>query len=99
MAFIPIIQQNSDIMAQNSVSIGKLIQLSETDEPTHVYNKHKFNEMVVEYYPAVEHITALFIDINNLKQVNDTCGHTQGDKMITAVADCIVGLATGSRKV
>lgn len=98
LAFIPIIRQISGSIAKNAVCMAELVRLSETDKLTQFYNKRKFDEMATSYYPALAHIAVLFIDINNLKQINDTCGHAQGDKAISAVSGCITNLLTDSRK-
>lgn len=98
LAFIPIIQQISDSIAKNAIRMAELVRLSETDKLTQFYNKRKFDEMAATYYPALEHIAVLFIDINNLKQINDTCGHARGDQAISVISACMTSLLTDSRK-
>lgn len=98
LVFLPIIHLISGSIAKNAVYTTKLIRLSETDALTQFYNKRKFDALAADYYPSLEHIAVLFIDINNLKQINDSFGHAQGDKAIIDVANCIASLITGTRK-
>ena len=99
LAFIPIISQLSRNVAESTVYTAELVKISETDKLTQFYNKRKFDEMAADYYPALDLIAVLFFDINNLKQINDTYGHAEGDQVIACVAGCVLDLVTGSRKV
>ncbi len=53
----------------------------------------KFNELK-ERKPRTLGVT--FIDMNGLKQLNDTYGHEYGDAMIKKTADCIKKYASGN---
>lgn len=61
-----------------------------TDAMTQVNNRAAFNLVVnhltVTAYPR---LTLIMTDLNNLKQVNDTLGHTVGDKLICALVNCL----------
>jgi diguanylate cyclase (GGDEF)-like protein len=66
---------------------------AERDPLTNLYNKIT-SEMLItsvlvdrKYKNTVN--AFLMIDIDNLKQTNDTMGHIAGDKIITRLADCI----------
>ena len=72
-------------------------EMAETDDMTHLLNKRSFMPL---YKNAAEQalqrghaLTAMMIDADNLKEVNDQHGHQAGDKLIlavaTAIADCL----------
>lgn len=98
LVFVPIIQQISGSIAQSAVHTAELVRLSETDRLTQLYNRQKLEEMAASYYSTLERIAVLFIDLNELKLINDTYGHSQGDKAINIVAGCISGITTDTRK-
>jgi diguanylate cyclase (GGDEF)-like protein len=76
-----------------------LMQLANHDNLTGLYNRRRFmeelnvelaNELNVELANIAvhEHSSALFfIDLDQFKYVNDTCGHHAGDRLIRKVAD------------
>ena len=98
LVFVPIIQQISGGIAQNAVHTAELVRLSETDKLTQLYNRQKLDAMAAGYYATLDRIAVLFIDLNDLKQINDTHGHAQGDKAINIVAGCISGITGATRR-
>ncbi len=68
-----------------------LMQLANHDNLTGLYNRRRFmEELNVELANIAvhEHRSALFfIDLDQFKYVNDTCGHHAGDRLIRKVAD------------
>ncbi|GBE05668.1 MAG TPA: GGDEF domain-containing protein [Nitrospirae bacterium] len=64
--------------------------LSITDELTSLYNRRYFiNQLSKEIERArrySHYLSLLIIDLNNFKQVNDTHGHQQGDKLLKEFA-------------
>jgi len=69
----------------------KLSRFANHDVLTGLYNRRRFVE---ELRKEVKKVTAekneaalLFIDLDQFKYVNDTCGHPAGDRMIRKVAD------------
>lgn len=74
---------------EDALRIAKLTYLKEMDTKTKVFNKNKYEEMAAEYYPNVEQITAVFWDLNNLKQINDKYGHAMGDKAIEKLSSAL----------
>lgn len=68
---------------EDAFRIAQLTCQKETDRGTKVFNKNKYEEMAMEYYPQIAQIAVLFWDINNLKVINDQYGHAMGDKVIT----------------
>ncbi len=82
-------------MLAADVNYGKEMfkTLSETDEMTGLLNKrslspmlHKATEVAIQYSQP---LSAMMIDADNLKQVNDTYGHKAGDKLILTIASTI----------
>ncbi len=73
--------------------------ISETDFVTGVYNKNKYTEMIRDYYPRVDSVGAVYLDVNNLKEINDSKGHDYGDKLITMLASAMLAEADDLRKV
>lgn len=69
-----------------------LILQSNTDELTKFLNRHAFVEDTAEYEGYLVNkmgLAVIMMDLNGLKQVNDTYGHDAGDKYIKAAADCM----------
>jgi len=68
-----------------------LMELANHDNLTGLYNRRRFmEELNVELANIAvhEHSSALFfIDLDQFKYVNDTCGHHAGDRLIRKVAD------------
>lgn len=74
-------------------SHAMLQRLSFEDTLTSVYNRNKFNHITGELsHSLVENIGVAFFDINGLKEINDTKGHDEGDKLIKNAAACINGM-------
>ena len=68
-----------------------LVELANHDNLTGLYNRRRFvEELNVELANIAVHghTSALFfIDLDQFKYVNDTCGHAAGDRLIRKVAD------------
>lgn len=68
-----------------------LIFKSNNDELTCLYNRsayeNELNKIRVEN--VEDNFTIVAMDINGLKQVNDTLGHSAGDEMIIGAANCM----------
>lgn len=66
----------------------KLISLTNTDELTHLYNRHAYTEFTQELQlnALIPNLSVLSFDINGLKKANDTLGHDAGDELICTAA-------------
>lgn len=67
----------------------KLQYEKDHDSLTGLYNKGKFMEMKQSLFQAQETIAVLNMDVNNLKQINDICGHETGDKVLLRAAESL----------
>jgi diguanylate cyclase (GGDEF)-like protein len=69
----------------------KLSRLANHDVLTGLYNRRRFvEELRTEVQNVARHnneSALLFVDLDQFKYVNDTCGHPAGDRMIRKVAD------------
>jgi diguanylate cyclase (GGDEF)-like protein len=67
-----------------------LEQLAYRDPLTGLLNRRALDDYALEAFTVpegeVRTVTAVTVDINRLKQVNDTLGHVAGDQLIQAVA-------------
>ncbi len=67
-------------------------ELALRDYMTNLYNRTGFAEHQATYDRLIAHSTPIGIlqfDLNNLKTVNDTLGHDQGDLLIASFAACL----------
>ncbi len=81
---------------EDAVRIARLTYHKDTDRETRLYNKGKFDEMSLHYYPKVKQVEVAFFDLNNLKWTNDTYGHAAGDVMINALSQVLLSV-TGKK--
>ena len=65
-----------------------------TDSLTGLYNRHKFSELYLSSYTSMTQraskMSLVMIDIDFFKNVNDTFGHSVGDKVLIEVAQMIL---------
>ena len=61
----------------------------EYDSLTGLYNRSKFTEMKRSLFRNQDAIAVLNLDVNNLKQVNDSLGHEAGDRLIRKAAESL----------
>lgn len=98
LLMLPVIRSISANILDYVVYAGSMKRLSERDEMTGLYNKNKFLHMIKESYSKLNSVGVIFLDVNNLKEVNDNLGHDQGDFVISKVAHMIMGLTNERRK-
>lgn len=60
---------------------------AEFDSLTKLENRAKYNSRVKKEYQKLNSIYVVFLDVNNLKKMNDTCGHEAGDNVLKRVAE------------
>ena len=70
---------------------AKLVQMANHDSLTGLFNRRRFVEELKKETIAVMrkgHTSAvLFVDLDQFKYINDSCGHQAGDRLIRKVAD------------
>lgn len=67
-----------------------LLDLSLTDELTGLYNRRRFFVLAEQCLKAAirakKNVLVLFIDVDNLKRINDHYGHNEGDQALIGLA-------------
>lgn len=70
--------------------VSHLQFISSYDEMTGIYNRRKFFELALNAFDiSKKNLFAIMIDIDKFKAINDTYGHSVGDRVIKAVTDVI----------
>lgn len=73
--------------------VKELNSISNTDELTHVYNRRGLIQNIKDFYKKYKGSnTSLYFligDLDNLKYINDTFGHDQGDKAIQIICEIL----------
>lgn len=67
----------------------KLFELVYTDSMTELKNRNAFEEHLKKLRKSsanISHITAVVIEINGLKEINETYGHFSGDDAVKTIA-------------
>lgn len=70
----------------------KLVELSLTDELTQLPNRRRFNmelERACNLSQRGVEVGLLLIDVDRFKQINDSAGHTVGDRVLQLLATCL----------
>jgi diguanylate cyclase (GGDEF)-like protein len=68
---------------------GELVDAAQTDALTGLLNRTAFLEAVNARLAAGEQVSVMFIDLDNFKEVNDTMGHAEGDRLLHRAAECL----------
>ncbi len=93
--FHSIRKMESDILnSSNSLAIA--MWNSQHDSMTQLYNKRYLMECKAAYM-AKDSIGIIYFDVDNLKKMNDTCGHEEGDEVIKKTARFIQKYQTDER--
>jgi diguanylate cyclase (GGDEF)-like protein len=83
--------------------IGKLRELAGTDPLTGVLNRRSFmisaSEAMLDFKRYGHKVSALVVDIDDFKKINDRYGHKAGDDVIRAVGQTLRRLVRASDKV
>ena len=62
-----------------------------TDAVTGLYNRNYWEQIIsgTTFQPRTQNFSLILIDVDNLKEINDTYGHIAGDKVIEIVGQAI----------
>jgi len=81
------------IAVENAFFCEKIKNIALVDSLTGIYNRHYFNETLQRELEGVKRyrysVCVVMMDIDGLKQINDTYGHLMGDKIITEIVKLI----------
>ena len=91
------VARQAGIAIQNARRFEEAQHLATRDSLTGLFNRRYFFEMAAREYERARRydrpISAILLDLDNLKQINDTCGHQTGDLALQKVAQlCIFNL-------
>jgi diguanylate cyclase (GGDEF)-like protein/PAS domain S-box-containing protein len=74
--------------------IAKLNHLSTTDALTGLYNRRALNDILKHEIERANRyeidLSLILIDVDNFKHINDSFGHTVGDRALKLIADALV---------
>ncbi len=79
----------SEIESRERESLNHLQNIANCDTLTQVYNRHYCMELLDQWLYERRTFLLCFVDIDNLKRVNDQFGHMEGDNYIVKVS-CIL---------
>jgi diguanylate cyclase (GGDEF)-like protein len=79
---------------KGSQLLSKIRELSVTDELTGLYNRRGFFQLALSRLnflsrSADDTLLLLMFDLDGLKQINDTYGHSEGDTALKSFADIL----------
>lgn len=77
---------------QTAKQFAEQVMIANTDELTGLRNRRAYEEDMSSFEVRLDSDAYAYIaiDINGLKNINDTYGHAAGDKLITGTADCLI---------
>lgn len=76
----------SNQFARRLLSEKEIARSALYDEMTGVKNRNAFNRFVEEAVLGEDSVYCIYVDVNGLGELNNTCGHEEGDKMLRVVA-------------
>ncbi len=85
--------------------LNRALDQTRTDHLTGILNRHAFDQMLGQALvpgdgeEAVPQVLLVMIDLDGLKTINDTLGHTQGDALLCAFAQLLGTLRDGHTAV
>lgn len=90
------LEQRRTALVEEIEHLHTLKKTADRDTLTHVYNRGYGMEVLNEWLAEHKSFIICFVDIDNLKYVNDEFGHAEGDRYILSVADTLRGFSSKS---
>jgi diguanylate cyclase (GGDEF)-like protein len=91
LEMLELLGANAAIALENARLFSEVQELAITDPVTGLYNRRKFLELAEQEFNRSiryeHHLSAIMLDIDNFKIVNDTYGHSVGDQVLIQLAD------------
>lgn len=91
LEMLELLGANAAIAIENARLFKEVQELAITDPVTNIYNRRKFLELAEqELNRSIRYgrdLSAIMIDIDHFKLVNDTFGHTIGDQLLVHLAE------------
>lgn len=87
VSFLQTLSYFIELSVQQDISQKQLAQLSYHDMLTSFYNRNRYMEDVDKLSENDQRVGIIYLDINGLKDINDTFGHARGDEVITTAAE------------
>jgi diguanylate cyclase (GGDEF)-like protein len=83
------------VCLENCINHARLKQIGLTDPLTGVSNRRYFEQRIIEACATAQRhqrpLSALFVDVDHFKRINDTWGHPAGDAVLRSIAQLIAG--------
>lgn len=91
LEMLELLGANAAIALENARLFSEVQELAITDPVTNLYNRRKFLELAEqELNRSIRYgrdLSAIMVDIDHFKLVNDTFGHTIGDQLLIHLAE------------
>ncbi|MBQ3162357.1 MAG: GGDEF domain-containing protein [Oscillospiraceae bacterium] len=92
--------ENARIQSELKAVVNRLEDMYVHDSMTSLYNRRGFYRLVPKIYKKCiqeqKKFMVLSIDLDNLKGINDTYGHHEGDNAITTIANALLMVSDGN---
>ncbi len=91
--FFTMMANQAGLAIENSRLYEMVVQQSQSDSLTGLWNHGYFQKMLLmelqQAKRSEQPLSLLFLDIDNFKQLNDTCGHQHGDLILKELANIL----------
>jgi diguanylate cyclase (GGDEF)-like protein len=77
------------VVVAHAESLGHMARLAFEDPLTRVGNRRAVDDGLEQLAASGRTTTVMLIDVDHLKQINDTSGHASGDKALIRVSDAL----------